>query len=363
MNKLLFLVSLFTVASLQSYAQAGLTTGQLTKLRSEIKNNPEVSKLYQRILDNADRALQEKPDPIDTISTEGRLKGDPIKLKTTKSLPDLQKIHDLALCYRIRGDQKYLRGAALFLTAWAKINRSKGDPIDDTHLDPAIEGYMLIKSQLDKPTRELVTAWLKQAAEAEIYIFKKYPRKETTFNNWNSHRLKIIGGIAFAIEDVALQDFSIEALKVQLARNLNPDGTSMDFLKRDALHYHTYDLEPLLRLAILLKEKRNLDFYTYTASNGSSIKKSMDWLAPYLSGEKTHGEFVHSTVKFDLQRARNGELDYVAGTLFKPAAGLKTLALACYFDASYLTLIQKINNKPSRFQDWQLVINDLYRGR
>ena len=343
-----------------TYAQAGLTAKQVKSLKILIKTNAEVQRLFTSILNNANQALVIPPNPIDTISTEGRLKGDPIKIKTIKALPDLQKIYDLALSYRIKGEKKYLNRAILYLEAWAQTNRSKGDPIDDTHLDAAIEGYTLIKEQLSPKTNIRISTWLKQVADAEIDVLQKFPRKETTYNNWNSHRLKIIAEVAFAIDDPALQDFSIEALKVQLSRNLNPDGTSVDFLKRDALHYHTYDLEPLLRQAILIKEKRKLDFYTYTTPAGSSIKKSMEWLEPYLSGEKTHGEFVKSTVKFDLERAKNGEADYVAGTLFKPAAGLKTLALAYYFDQRYLKLIQHINNNDSRFSDWQQVLNHLY---
>ncbi|TDO24772.1 alginate lyase family protein [Pedobacter duraquae] len=362
-KRLIILVILCLSGAFSTYAQTGLTAKQLRNLKIMIKSNAEVQLLFTSILKNANQALVTPPNPIDTISTEGRLKGDPIKIKTGKALPDLQKIYDLALTYRVKGDKKYLNRAILYLEAWAQINRSKGDPIDDTHLDAAIAGYVLIKEQLNPTSKNKVDAWLKQVADAEIYVLQKFPRKETTYNNWNSHRLKVIAEVAFAIDDPALQDFSIEALKAQLTRNLNPDGTSIDFLKRDALHYHTYDLEPLLRLAILIKEQRKLDFYTYTTPGGSSIKNSMEWLVPYLSGEKTHEEFVKSTVKFDLERAKNGEADYVAGTLFKPVAGLKTLALAYYFDQRYLQLIQKINNNTIRYSDWQLVLNDLYLGR
>ena len=363
MYRLLFLLFISLCLSSTSYSQAGLSDKQVRRLKSLIRNDNQVGRQYAVILSRADKALNDSPNPIDTISTEGRLKGDPIKVKTMEALGDLQKIYDLALCFRIQNDKKYLAKVALFLHAWATINRSKGDPIDDTHLDAAIEGYVLIKDRLDLATNNLVKTWLKQVTQAEIRVLKKFPKKETTYNNWNSHRLKIIGEVAFAIADDELQEFAIESLKLQISRNLNPDGTSIDFIKRDALHYHAYDLEPLLRLAILIKEQRNIDFYTFNSSTGSSIQKSMDWLGPYLTGEKKHEEFVHSTVKFDLERAKNGEADYVAGTLFKPAAGLKTLGLACYFDPSYLKVIQKIRDDQSKFSDWQLVMNNLYLVR
>ena len=45
------------------------------------------------------------------------------------------------------------------------------------------------------------------------------------------------------------------AIKKQIAANLRPDGSSLDFHERDALHYHCYDLEPLLTLAIAASQR------------------------------------------------------------------------------------------------------------
>jgi hypothetical protein len=84
-------------------------------------------------------------------------------------------------------------------------------------------------------------------------------------------------------------------------------------------------------------------------------------MVPYMTGEKTHGEFVNSTVPFDQQRAKNHEKGYEAGTLFKPESGLYTLSLAAYFDAKYLTVIKQTTKNDPFYFNWQLALNSVKR--
>jgi hypothetical protein len=301
------------------------------------------------------QALDESADPIQTISTEGRLKGDPVKTATQLSLRDFNKIYSLCLRYRITGQEKYLNKAVEYLLAWAKVNQPGGNPIDDTNYDPAIEGYSLIKSAIPPAEHKIISNWLSSIAAAEIGTAPKDKTRETAYNNWNSHRLKVIGEIGFALRDTSFQQFAIVNLKKQLAVNLLPDGSGIDFKLRDALHYHVYDLEPLLKLAMVIKNAGGINFYTYESETGSSIKKSVSWLIPYLTGEKTHEEFVNSSVAFDQKRAKNGEAGYQKGTLFDPSNGLKTLALAGYFDPSFDTLYQKLKGGRKTDADLQII--------
>lgn len=86
----------------------------------------------------------------------------------------------------------------------------------------------------------------------------------------------------------------------------------------------------------MLSRANGVDFYNYSSPTGSSIKRSVDWLLPYVNGQKTHAEFVNSTVDFDRKRAQNNESAYKAGTLFEPKNGIATLVLASYFDEGLL---------------------------
>jgi hypothetical protein len=358
-TKLLALFSLIFAGTALQAQYVSLSQKEISKLQQQLSADPEVKKLYDKFQRTAAQALTEAPQPIDTIRTEGLLQGHPKKTATALALRDIPKIYALALVYRVNHDKQYLQQAGTFLKAWATYNIPNGDPIDDTNLDGAIEAYDLLKEALPPADAAIIRKWLQQTAEAEINGPSNRPARSTSYNNWHSHRLKIIGEIGYAIGDTALQTYTIEGLKKQVERNLNADGSSIDFQSRDALHYHVYDLEPLLKLSILLQRATGVNYYTYQSPTTSSIQKSVDWVLPYVSGGKTHPEFVLSTVKFDKERANNHEAGYQPGTLFNPRNGLSTLLLADYFDPNMLPAAQKLLGTDSPYPSWQSVLNAL----
>jgi hypothetical protein len=357
------LILLLSFSGLALQAQyVGLNQNEIKKLQHLLPSDEGAKKLYTSFQQLADQALTEDPHPIDTIRTEGLLQGNPKKTATAFSLKDMRKMYALALVYRVGVDKQYLRRLTVYLNAWAAMNHPKGDPIDDTNLDPVIEAYDMVRTKLPSADEKAVRSWLAATAETELSAPYNRPGRATSYNNWHSHRLKIVGEIAFAIGDTALQGYTIRGIKEQIARNLNADGSSSDFLSRDALHYHVYDLEPLLTLAIVLQRATGVDYYTYVSPAGTSIKKSVDWLLPYLNGEKTHAEFVNSTVDFDRKRAQNNEAAYRAGTLFDPKNGIATLALAAFFDPGLMPLARQLSGTEDRYPDWQAVVNGLYKN-
>jgi hypothetical protein len=337
----------------------GKTADNARKNGTDAEASAEVRKFYVAFQLVADKALSEEPHPIDTIRTEGLLQGNPKKTATRAALTDMPRMYALALVYRVNGDGKYLSKAISYLKAWAMQNTPNGDPIDDTNLDDAIEAYDMIKEKLAPADAALIESWLRRTAEVEINGPHNRPNRATATNNWNSHRLKIIGEIAFSLHDTTLQHYTINGLKQQVEVNLNPDGSSTDFVSRDALHYHVYDLEPLLTLCIVLQRATGVDYYWKRSVTGSSIERSVNWLLPYLNGEKTHPEFVNSTVQFDRDRAKNNEAAYKSGTLFDPKNGVLTLLLAGYFDETLLPLTRQLLNTQDRYPAWQSVVNAL----
>lgn len=358
MSRLLCLLIVLSVVAAPLRAQyVGLNQKEIKKLKHH--RGDDVAKAYESMEKTAGQALEEEPHPIDTIRTEGLLMGDPKKTATQLALRDMNKMYALALVYRVKGDKRYLARAAEFLLAWARTNHSKGDPIDDTNLDRCIEAYDMVKDRLTPAQDDTIRNWLRSTAQAELGGRYYHPDRPSFYNNWHSHRLKIVGEIAYAIGDTVLQGYTVRELKTQLEKNLNPDGSSIDFALRDALHYHVYDLEPLLKLAIVLNRATGINYYTYLSATNSSLKKSVDWLLPYVNGQKTHPEFVNSTVDFDRKRAQNNEAAYKAGTLFEPKNGIATLLLAGYFDASLLSLVRELSSKDETSYSWQAVINNL----
>lgn len=342
MRKFVFTCILFMAYSGLKAQIVSLNEGEIKALKASIVNDPPAKKAYSVFQKSTAAFLDDLPNPIDTIRTEGLLKGDPRKERTYQSLADMNKMFSLAMAYRITDDQKYLKKSAEFLSAWAKVNHSKGDPIDDTNLDKAVEAYDLIKAALPVGEKKLIEKWLTETAWAEINSKRMKPGKGTAINNWNAHRLKEVGEIGYVLNNREFVTWATENLKSHIAINLYPDGSSLDFKQRDAMHYHLYDLEPLLKLAIMIDRGEGKNFYTYESPKGSSIKKSVDWLMPYVSGEKQHEEYVNTTVKFDRDRAKNNESGFAAGTMFEPKLAVPLLKIAVYFDSSLTETLQKL---------------------
>ncbi|MBS1563279.1 MAG: alginate lyase family protein, partial [Bacteroidetes bacterium] len=201
MRNIFFTVLLVLTAAAAQSQYVSLNDTELGRLKQLIQGNAAVKQLYASYQRSALQALDTVPHPIDTISSEGRLQGDPKKTASWIAIRDMRKIYSLALVYRVSGDKRYLQKATEFLTAWAGANRSKGDPIDDTNLDEALEGYDLIRPAVDANSSEIIDGWLRQMAEAEMRTLLKRPNAGSAINNWNSHRLKEIAEAAWITGD------------------------------------------------------------------------------------------------------------------------------------------------------------------
>lgn len=332
----------------------------LLKMTLDIDERPPYAykTAFKPINETAHAALNDQPNPIELIQSQGILEGDPRKSATQKALHDIPKVYALAMLYKTSGQERFRDKAVEFLLAWAKTNHSEGDPINETKLEDMVFAYDLIRSGLPTDEQQRIDNWFAADAEALVNSKSARPGKGTAINNWNSHRIKMITLIAYTIHTDKYDDYIKTELEKQLEVNLNADGTTLDFMERDAFHYHTYDLEPLLSTIIAIKRKTGKDYFTWQTSKGASIKKCVDFMVPYMTGEKQHGEFTNSKVKFDQQRAQNHEKGYEAGTPFNPKSGIYTLSLAAYFDPSYIQTIRKVTGNPD-YTDWQLILNEV----
>lgn len=338
-----------------------LTRAELNQLKTRISRDTAVAALAAPFHRQAEQAMQEQPNPIAKIESQGLLEGDPRKVASLKAVQDGDKVYALALAYRLYGQKTYLQKATDYLTAWAQTNQPTGDPINETKLESMITGYDLIRPELSATQRQAVDTWFDRMADGEVHSFSVQPGKGTAVNNWNSHRIKIITLIAYTLHANKYDSIISSELEKQIGQNLNADGTSLDFMERDAFHYHTYDLEPLLTATIAIKRATGKNYFTYESDKQASIKKSVDFIVPYMTGEKQHGEFVNSRVEFDRKRAANHEKGYAAGTPFEPQSGIYLLSLATYFDPGYVKTIQKATPEKSSYLNWTLLLNQIKR--
>ncbi|MXV50158.1 hypothetical protein GS399_04185 [Pedobacter sp. HMF7647] len=357
MKKTIVLSALLLSFSLGRAQQISLTEPEIKTLKNEIKSKAPVKALYQEFYATAADALMQAPNPIEKVRSQGLLQGDPIKTASLKAVEDMSKIYALALVSRVSGEKKFRKKAEEYLTAWAGLNQATGDPIDETKLEDAVTGYDLIRAELTTDQQAKIDNWLIKIADSEVNSVSAEPGKSTAKNNWNSHRIKMIALISRVVHSSNYDVYIKEELEKQLAVNLNADGSSFDFYERDALHYHIYTLEPLLKAIIALNRSNNSNYFDFISTSGSSVKKSVDFLVPFVTGEKRHQEFLNSKVAFDKARANNKEKDYQPGADFVPSKGIVVLSLASYFDETYLRPIYKASIKGEAYLDWQLVLN------
>jgi len=358
MKYLIFFFLFFSIASQTKAQYVGLNDKEISSLQKLVKKDNDVKKIYSSLKKIADEALGQTPNPIDTVVSEGHLATDPKKIITVRSLKDIDKINALAFAYKVENNVSYLNKLSAFLSSWVTVNKPQGNPINDTKFEDLFVAYDLVKNNIPSSSKQTIENWLAKMADEEIRTGKN-KAKTTSFNNWNSHRLKVIGLIAYILGNESYKKYIDEELPIQIEKNLLPDGSGFDFLERDALHYHVYTLEPLISLATVVKRATGKDYYNYSSSTGSSIKKSIDFLIPFVTGEKTHGEYVNSKVAFDRKRAENKEAGFEIGANFKPGHAIPVLIQSAYFQPENMEVVKKATGNNNEYPTWQAVLNAL----
>lgn len=331
-----------------------LTESQRLELSRLVGSDPEVKKLFGKVRRDADAALNEPGRPISKLSSAGRLATDPLKHGTLASLGDMRKLTALADAYLVTSNPAYRAAAKRIILGWARVNQPTGIPIDETKLEPLFIAYDVTRAAFGKEERMAVDDWLRRIADAELHSIRA--NSVTASNNWNSHRLKILGLVGFLLEDKKLVQQAVQGFQRQIQTNLAADGSSFDFQERDALRYHCYDLEPLLTLCIAAHQN-GIELYHYQAPSGASLSEAVNFLVPYCTGEKSHAEWLLSRVKFDRRRAAAGEEGFSPGVNFNPRNARTAFVLASFFDERYFALARTLFNQSARkYPNWQSVL-------
>jgi hypothetical protein len=357
MRKFICFLAFAAIAVAANAQIASLDKKEVILMRKTIAKDKKHQIAFEGYQKTADQSLSETPNPIETILSQGILAGDPRKTASLKALEDANKVYALAFAYKLSGKKEYLTKATDFFTAWAKANKATDDPINQTKLEDMVTAYDLVRDELSTENKTLTDNWLRSIADA--LMDSKYAKgnRGTAINNWNSHCIKMIALIAYTLHDSKYDNAITAELEKQLNINLNPDGTTHDLVERDAFHYQTYDIEPLISACIAIYRATGKNYFIWKTANGSTIKNCVDYMTPFMTGEKTHPEFVKSTVPFDKKRAENGEKGYAPGTLFEPKNGIYTFSLAAYFDKGYNKVIRQAAHDDN-YLNWRMALNN-----
>ncbi|WP_448661851.1 alginate lyase family protein [Sphingomonas sp. CJ20] len=297
----------------------------------------------------ATAALDRSPGAIPRLHTEGTLPGQGIREISIVAKRDQPLTLDFALAWRQTGDRRFLAQAERYLTAWADTYRLSFNPIDETGFDVMLMATDLVAADLSVPARAAVDAFWRRMAQGYLRAMER-PRGHA-ITNWQSHRVKLATLAAYRTGDARLIARARAAYRAQIAANLRADGSTFDFEERDALHYVTYSLDPLMTAALAARAHGE-DWFGWGAPSGASLPRSLDWLAAFARGERTHIEFVRSTIAFDRERAAAGQKEY-APHPWSPGGSVNSFAIAAALDPRFgplaTELAARYNRRPP---DW-----------
>lgn len=298
----------------------------------------------QEVVSKAKAALARPPGAIPKLHTEGTLPGKGIREISLKAKEDQPIVLNLALAWRLTGDRVYLDQAGRYLEAWADIYEPSFNPIDETGFDTLLMAYDLTEADLPSATRAKVDKMWRGMASGYLDAMDAKPKNFNT--NWQSHRVKLAAMAAFQTGDAKLIDRARAAFRAQVSTNIQPDGSVFDFHERDALHYVTYDLDPLM-MAALSAKAHGEDWLNWKSDNGVSLVAAVDWLIPYARGQKTHIEFANSKIQFDRDRAAAGQKEY-APHPWDVSNAVGTYGLATLLDPRYRAVLNEVSAKTGR---------------
>ena len=303
------------------------------------------AKESEQLLRHADRALLRPPAAMPVVHTEGTLPTTAAYKLANQAKADWIAMVALAGAYAVAhtlepsgaNAARYRDGYEQYLTNWLDVYIISGNPIDETGLGHWLLAFRLAGQALTAPTQQRMRAFA--CTLSARYQQRTPPSRATSTNNWQSHRVKLAVMGALTCATPALVNGAQQLFEEQVRANLAPSGESIDFAQRDALHYVVYSLEPLVEAA-LFASFYDRPLYSYTAPQGQSIARGLEWLLPYASGQRTHEEFVRSTVPFDKARADAGVAGYSGP--FKPELARHLYWLAAQLDTRWAATSQAL---------------------
>ncbi len=282
------------------------------------------------VMERATIGLTRPPGAIPVMHSEGTLPGRGIREITSRAREDFPITLSLALAYRLTGDARYADRAETYLTDWATTYRWSFNPIDETGVDTLIMATDLIDDALRPESKARLDTFWRALSVGYLDAMDGTPINAET--NWQSHRIKLATLAAYRVGDPVLIDRARAAYRRHVSGNILADGSVHDFHERDAIHYVTYNLDPLMTAA-LAADVHGEDWFGWRNPSGAGPRDAVTWLLPYADGRRTHEEFVNSRIKFDADRARVGQPGYEG--LWDRAGAVNTLAIASLMDASF----------------------------
>ena len=307
-------------------------------------------KAYKTLLSDADALLGDRPNPLKDIIYEGRVSNHPDRLNSVKHLRDMTKIYTLTWACFVSGKSAYGAKAIEFVEAWAKKYKPSGNAVNDHKMLMCLIACQMLQEQMSESQKTTIGKWIKTIGDAQK---KGWKRKG---GNHAAKRLKFIYFAAWLDNDQDRIDWVQGKIQVVWNNTLYENGQTDDFRRRDAVHYHMSSIVEFLQIA-QIGRLLGKDHYNQKADNGGSIAGAIDFVMPFIKGEKVHPEWVNSIVKLDHQRWQQaGDPYYKPGKPWDPWEAYESLLLASVFDKSLHDWAEKLRQGKNKPLPWLAVL-------
>jgi hypothetical protein len=335
-----------------------LSPAERARLARLVEESAEAKALLAAKREEVAEFAGSEPQPLKVMVYEGRLNTDPMRIDTVRHLRDMDRAAALFQLWQATGDENAAIRCRAYIQRWATTYVPTGNDVNENKLMPLLVAYEALRPGFDAQAREQIDAWVRRLASLHRPEVRDHRR--ATGNRY-AKRVRLVMTAGLILNEPEWIDEATDGLRALVDRALFPDGTSHDLRERDTLTYHTTTLRPLLDLALLAR-RRGVDLYTWEAPGGGSLKKSVDYVRPYATGEKTRTEWVHSTAEIDRQRAAAGIPHYQPGSVYEPRQAIPLLEEAELFDPTLGKIVAKLRAQPhARFPTWRLVLNAALR--
>jgi len=326
-----------------------LKADEAAKLRDIVATAP-YDKAYKTLIEDADAVLGDRPNPLKDIIYEGRVSNHPDRLKSVRHLLDMNKIYTLTWAHFVSGKKIYSAKAIEFVEAWAKKCEPSGNDVNDNKLLTCMLAYQMLREEMTKAQKQTIRKWIKSIGDAQQ---KNWSDKKR--GNRAGKRLKLIYFAAYLDNDQDRIEWVRPKIQAIWSSTLFGNGETLDFQRRDAMHYHFSTARAFLQVAHVGR-LAGKDHYNQEADNGGSIARSIDFAMPFIKGEKIHPEWVNSKTKLDHERWEAGDPYYRPGKPWDPWEAYKSLMLASPFDESLLPLAEKLRQDKNEPLPWIVVL-------
>jgi len=219
-----------------------------------------------------------------------------------------ERIFNLALAYYFSGDEDYAKKAVKLLRVWYLDPETKMNPnlnyaqaikgkntgrgagvLDGRSIAYMIEGLGLMNSSpsFTKDDKKEIHQWI---TEYRTWLLESKNGKDES-NAKNNHGTWYAVQVMSTSLYLGLTDYAkeyAERLKTKrIDYQIESDGRQPEELVRTtSLHYSWFNLEAIVTFAAMANNL-GLDYWNYVSTDGRSIKKAIDYLFPYTSGDET----------------------------------------------------------------------------